>query len=101
MSCLYNVKSNSVSGYSDKSSINDPKVWVKEIKSHCSNRLVMDNLKINSTWNKFDALSHIVDNKVDILIISESKLGNSLLPAQFFIHGFTSPYGSDRKMEEL
>ena len=38
-----------------------------------------------------------VQNKVDIFIISESKLDNSFPVAQFEISGYTTPYRFDRK----
>ena len=56
----------------------------------------MDHLNINSIRNKFDALSLIVKNNVDILMISEMKLDDSFPTAQFLLHGFSAPYRLDR-----
>ena len=66
------------------------------MKSKCPDKLIMGHLKINSVQNKFDALSLIVKNNVDILMISETKLDDSFLTAQFLRHGFSAPYRLDR-----
>ena len=57
----------------------------------------MGHLNINSIRNKFDALSLIVKNNVDILIISETKQDDSFPTVQFLLHGFRAPYRLDRK----
>ena len=46
--------------------------------------------------NKFDDLKIIVKNKVDILILTETKLNESFPTAQFNIDRFISPYRRDR-----
>ena len=46
--------------------------------------------------NKFDLLRALVPNKVDIFMISESKLDNSFPVAQFEITKYTTPYIFDR-----
>ena len=64
------------------------RVGLQEMKSKCPDKLIMGHLNINSIRNKFDALSVIVRNNVDILMISETK--------QFLFHGFIAPYRLDR-----
>ena len=56
----------------------------------------MGHLNINSIRNKFDALSLIVRNNVNILMISETKLDDSFPKAQFLLHGFSASYRLDR-----
>ena len=56
----------------------------------------MGHLNINSIRNKFDALSLIVKNNVDILMISETKLDDSFPTAQLLLHAFSAPYRFDR-----
>ena len=56
----------------------------------------MSHLNINSIPNKSDALSLIVKNNVDILMISETKLDDSFPTAQFLLHGFNIPYRLQR-----
>ena len=59
----------------------------------------MGHLNINSIRNKFDALSLIIKNHVDVLMISETKLGDSFPKVQFLLHGFSAPYRLDRKLK--
>ena len=65
------------------------------MKSECPDKLIIGHLDINSIRNKFDALSLIVKNNVDILMISETKLDDSFPTAQFLFHGFSTPYRLD------
>ena len=43
------------------------------------NRLLVVNLNINSISNKFDQLKLFVQGKVDILVITETKLDSTLI----------------------
>ena len=51
---------------------------------------------MNLTRSKFDALMTGIQNKVDILLISETKLDETFPTMQFSVEGFTSPYRLDR-----
>ena len=56
------------------------------------NRLICAQLNINSIRNKFDSLVDIVNNNIDILMISETKLDLSFPNDQFHIYGFSELY---------
>ena len=56
----------------------------------------MGHLNINSVRNKFEALTYIIDNNIDLLLISETKLDDSYPTAQFRMKGFSVPYRYDR-----
>ena len=58
--------------------------------------LVCAHLNINSLKNKFDLLTNIVKDKIDILMISETKLDSSFPKGQFHLHGFSEPSRLDR-----
>ena len=102
-SVLCNSDSKSESGCSNESNFTDAKVGLQEMKSNCPDKLIMGHLNINPIRNKFDALSLIGKNNVDILIISETKLGDSFPTAKFLRHGFSAPYRPDRnsKVSEI
>ena len=70
------------------------------MKSKCPDKLIMGHLNINSVRNKFDTLSHIVKDNVDILMISETKLDDSFLTAKFLLHGFSAPYRLDKNSKD-
>ena len=54
--------------------------------------LIFANLNINSIINKFEYLSEQVRGKVDILLVSETKIDDSFLQGQFVIDEFSAPY---------
>ena len=56
----------------------------------------MGHLNINSVRNKCEALTYIIDNNIDLLLISETKLDDSFPTAQFQMKGFSVPYRYDR-----
>ena len=65
---------------------------LKEMKAQSSYKLILGHLNINSIRNKFEALKFIIDNNIDIFLISETKLEDSFPTAQFLIKGFSTPY---------
>ena len=56
----------------------------------------MDHLNINSIGNKFETLSVKAKNNLEIIMISEKKLGDSFPIAQFLLHGFSASNRPDR-----
>ena len=63
------------------------------------NKLIFAHLNINSIRNKFDNLSKLIRGKVDILLISETKIDDSFPEGQFAIDGFSKPYRLDRNCD--
>ena len=51
-------------------------------------RLILAHININSIRCKFDQLVYVVKGKVDVLMITETKLDDSFLTMQFNIEGF-------------
>ena len=68
----------------------------KEMKAQSSDKLILGHLYINSNRNKFEALKCIIDNNVEIFLISETKLYDSFPSVQFLNKGFSAPYRFDR-----
>ena len=60
------------------------------------NRLLIDNLSINSISNNFDQLKFLVQGKVDIHVITETKLNSTFPTSQFLIESYNEPYRFDR-----
>ena len=82
--CSNKDKGNSVTSMLDK------------IKTKNFDRLIIGNLNINSLSSKFDQLKLLIQGKIDILIITETKLDDSFPTAQFTISGYSKPYRLDR-----
>ena len=59
------------------------------------NKVLIGHININSLRNKFELLSEIRD-KIDLLMISETKLNSSFPNAQFYMKSYSKPYRLDR-----
>ena len=53
---------------------------LNEILKKNPNRIIIAHLNINSIRNKFEILREVLGNKIDILLISETKLGDTFPP---------------------
>ena len=71
-------------------------ITLSEIRKNSKDKLLIGNLNINSLPNKFDQLKVIIQGKLDILVITETKIDNSFPTSQFLIEGFCKPYRYDR-----
>ena len=67
-----------------------------EIKTKSANRLIIGNFNINSLSTKFDLLKVLIQEKTDILIITETKLDSICSLEQIVISGYSKPYRLDR-----
>ena len=74
---------------------------LKALRLSNVDRIKVAQINVNSIRNKFDALIAGIQNKVDILLISETKLDETFPTRQFSIDGFTSPYRLDRHNAEI
>ena len=59
-------------------------------------RIIVAQINVNSVINKFDALLTGIQNRVDILLISETKLDETFSTQQFSIEVFTPTQCLDR-----
>ena len=57
--------------------MNDAKKGLKEIKIHAPDKLILSHLNINSVRNKFEEITYIINNYIDLHLISETKLDDS------------------------
>ena len=80
---------------SQKQSINASDI-LSNPKVRVNNKLIIGNLNINSFAGKFDKLKLMVQHKVDILVLTETKIDSSFLNQQFHIEGFCLPYRLNR-----
>ena len=59
-------------------------------------RIIIAHLNINSIRNKFEMLKEVIGNKINIFLISETKLDDTFVLSQFILEGFTPLYRLDR-----
>ena len=69
---------------------------IKNLRLRNVNKVIIDNLNINSLPNEFYQLKEIVLKYVDVLLITETKLYDTFLTSQFLVTGFSVPYRLDR-----
>ena len=89
--CLNQMPSHSTN--SEQDLLNE--ITLSEIRKNSKDKLLIGNLNINSLPNKFDQLKVIIQGKLDILVITETKIDNSFPTSQFLIEGFCKPYRYD------
>ena len=69
---------------------------LKALRSDNSDKLVFAHININSIRNRFEFLSTQVKGNIDVLMVSETKIGNSFLVGNFVLNGFSTKYRLDR-----
>ena len=80
---------------SDSEGSNAIKV-LSNIRTKFAKNVIIGHLNINSIANKIDALSLITKDKLDIIVIGETKLDDTFPDNQFVISGFKKPDRLDR-----
>ena len=78
----------------------DPHKILTNLRTKNVNRIILSHLNINSIRNKIDMLSDLVTGKVDILLISETKIDASFPSPQFLIPGIDLFTDSDAIFEK-
>ena len=87
---------NSSQSAKSKESSNDLGV-LDRVRLNNADRVIIGHLNINSLRNKFEMLRETVQDKLDILLISETKGDPLFRSSQFAIEeGFSSPFRLDR-----
>ena len=76
----------------DKININ---VELRSLRVKNLNKLIIGHLNIKSLRSKFELLTHQIKDNIDILMISETKLGGNFPTSQFFMKGFSSLHRFD------
>ena len=72
--------------------VTDAKLGLEEMKPNSPDNLILGHVSINSIQSKFDILIYIIGNNIHIILISETKINDTFLTAQFFIIVFSIPY---------
>ena len=68
---------------SNDTEMKDPQSFLKEIRINNINHLIIGQVNINSFGNKFEQLSTMINDNIDIFMISETKLCETFPAAQF------------------
>ena len=57
-----------------------------------SSKIIFGQININLIKNKLEQLIYIVNNEVDILMVSETKLDDPFPTSQFLMQGYSTPF---------
>ena len=63
---------------------------LRKMKLKKMNDITIAQININSLRNKFSFLCEAVSGNIDVLLVTETKLGSSFPNAQFHMHGYTT-----------
>ena len=69
---------------------------LNKLRSTNPSKILIGQLNINSIRHKFDMLADIISGKIDIFLITETKIDESFPTNQFTVPGYTPPFRRDR-----
>ena len=79
--------------------LNNPNLIFNELKRKNNDRIIIGHININFIGNKFEALASLVKDKVDIIMIAETKIDDSFPQNQFIMEGYSTPFRLDRNAQ--
>ena len=82
--------------YLSTGSLSNQSDALTEIRIKNLKQLIIAHLNINLLGNKFDLLTILVQDKIDILMVTESKLDDTFPDFQFHVPGYKVPFCKDR-----
>lgn len=68
---------------------------LRSIRSENNRKLDFAHLNINSIWNEFEFLDEQMKGNVDVSVISEAEIDDSIPLGNFLMEDFISPYRVD------
>ena len=74
----------------------DPVTILTKIRKKNPNRPIIGHININFLYSKYEGLKSLIKDKLDVLVVSETKIDESYPAGQFKIEGFASPFRLDR-----
>ena len=92
-----------MSTISGKNELNDiisdkrlPSTILQNLRLKNVEKIIIGHININSIRNKIHILADLIRGRVDILLVSETKLDDSFPRPQFFLQGYSEPIRLDR-----
>ena len=76
----------------------EPCVLLSNIRKKNLNRVIIGHININHLAGKFEDLKYLIKDKLDVLVITETKIDDSYPSGQFIIEGFSPPFRLDRNI---
>ena len=69
---------------------------LKDLRIQNLKNVIIGHLNINSLRNKFNGLAELMRGKLDILVLTETKLDYTFPEKQFLVPGYKKPFRLDR-----
>ena len=76
--------------------IEEPHLVLSKLRASNPNRPIIGHINVNFLASKFESLRDLIKDKIDILVITETKIDESFPTGQFSIDGFSTPFRLDR-----
>ena len=73
-----------------------PSNFLQSLRVKNVDRILIGHLNVNSIPNKIELVGDLIQGRIDIFLISETKINKSFPTAQFEINGFFPPHRLDR-----
>ena len=67
-----------------------------QLRTNNLSRIIFGQININSIRNKSEQLTYIVNNEIDLLMVSETKLHDTFPTSQFLMKGYSTPFRKNR-----
>ena len=77
----------------------DPRVTLSKIRRNNLSRVIIGHININHLAGKFENLTYLIKDKLDVLVITETKIDESYPTSQFIIEGLSPPFRLDRNKD--
>ena len=75
----------------DSNNQESPQNFLQSLRVKNVDRILIGHLNVNSIPNKIELVSDLIQDRIDIFLISETKIDKSFPNAQFEINGFSPP----------
>ena len=79
----------------------DSSIILSDIRRKNLNRPIIGHINIHFLESKFEALELLIENILDVLVVTETKIEESYPKSQFEINGFRTPFRLDRNKHFL
>ena len=76
----------------------DATLILNKLRIKNSERIIIGHLNINHIEKKFEPLVSLVKDKLDVFLLSETKIDISFPSSQFTIEGYSNPFRRDRNI---
>ena len=83
---------------SERGETEDAFTFYRKYKSKNNGKVILANLNLNSIPNKFSSLKNIISKNIDVLVIQETEIDETLPKGSFDIPGYKRLYRQDRNI---